>query len=111
MKITFDRSANAAYIKVSNNPIKETRQVSEYCNVDIDATDRIVGIELLFVSEYSPDFKMWLNVASLADYLQKSEVTIRRWTKARELPSYKIGGEYCFVKDEIDEYIKKNRFA
>jgi len=111
MKITFDRSANAAYIKVSNNPIKETRQVSEYCNVDIDAADRIVGIELLFVSEYSPDFKMWLNVASLADYLQKSEVTIRRWTKARELPSYKIGGEYCFVKDEIDEYIKKNRFA
>ena len=111
MKISLDRNANAAYIKISNNPIKETRQVSEYCNVDIDESERIVGIELLFVSEYSSDLKAWLNVADLAEYLQKSEVTIRRWTKAKELPYYKIGGEYCFAKDEIDKFIEKQRNA
>jgi excisionase family DNA binding protein len=111
MKITYDRNADAAYLRISNHPIKETRQVSEDCNIDLDSKGRIAGIELLFVSEYSPDFKLWLSVASLAGYLQKSEVTIRRWTKAGELPSYKIGGEYYFVKEEIDEYIKKSKFA
>ncbi len=111
MKIELDRSANAAYIKISSNPIATTKQVSDYCNVDVDAKGGIVGIELLFVSEYSADLRAWLDVAGVAAYLQKSEVTIRRWIKAKELPSYKIGGEYCFSKDEIDEYIKKQKFA
>jgi len=111
MKVSLDRNANAAYIKISNNPIKETKQVSDYCNVDIDAIGKIVGVELLFVSENSSDFKLWLDVVSVAEYLQKSEVTIRRWTKAKELPSYKIGGEYRFIKEEIDDFIKKNKYA
>jgi excisionase family DNA binding protein len=111
MKVSLDRNANAAYIKISNNPIKETKQVSDYCNVDIDAIGKIVGVELLFISENSSDFKLWLDVVSVAEYLQKSEVTIRRWTKAKELPSYKIGGEYRFIKEEIDDFIKKNKYA
>lgn len=111
MKVSVDRNADAAYIKVSNHPVVSTRQVSECGNVDVDKDGAIVGIELLFVSRYSADFKMWLDLASVAEYLQKSEITIRRWTKAKELPSYKIGGEYRFDKDEIDEYIKKNRYA
>lgn len=111
MKIELDRSANAAYIKISNAPITTTKQVSDYCNVDLDAKGGIVGIELLYVSEYSADFKAWLNVAGVAEYLQKSEVTIRRWVKNREIPSYKIGGEYCFDKEEIDAYIKGQRRA
>jgi len=111
MKISFDRSADAAYIKISSNPIAATKKVSDYCNVDVDRNGAIVGVELLFVSQYNADFKPWLDIANVAEYLQKSEGTIRRWTKAKELPSYKIGGEYCFIKDEIDEYIKKNRYA
>jgi excisionase family DNA binding protein len=111
MKLSLDRNANAAYIKISNKPIKETKQVSDYCNVDIDAIGEIVGVELLFVSEYASDFKMWLDVAGAAEYLQKSEVTIRRWIKAKELPSYKMGGEYSFLIEEIEDFIKKNKYA
>jgi excisionase family DNA binding protein len=111
MKLSLDRNANAAYLKISNNPIKETKQVSDYCNVDVDAMGGIVGIELLFVNEYSSDFKIWLDVAGVAEYLQKSEVTIRRWTKSKELPSYKIGGEYSFLMDEIGDFIKKRKYA
>ncbi|MDP2914520.1 MAG: helix-turn-helix domain-containing protein [Candidatus Aminicenantes bacterium] len=111
MRVSFDRKANAAYIKISDSSIKETKEISDYCNVDIDANGKIVGVELLFVSEYSVDFRTWLDIASVAEYLQKSEVTIRRWTKAKELPSYKIGGEYRFIKEEIDEYIKGKKYA
>lgn len=109
MKLSFNRNANAAYLKISSNPIAETKAVSDYCNVDIDKKGAVVGIEFLFVTEYNADFKMWLDMAAVAEYLQKSEVTVRRWTKAKELPSYKIGGEYRFLKEDIDEYIKKNR--
>jgi len=62
MKLTLDRRANAAYIKVSSNPIKETKSVSEYCNVDLDENGAIVGVELLFVSEYMADLRMWLDL-------------------------------------------------
>jgi excisionase family DNA binding protein len=111
MKIELDRNANAAYIRISNAPIETTKQVSDYCNVDLDSKGGIVGIEMLYVSEYNADFKAWLNVAGLAEYLQKSEETIRRWIKSKEIPSYKFGREYCFDKDEIDEYIKGQRCA
>lgn len=111
MKIELDRSANAAYIRISNVSVESTKQVSEYCNVDLDARGAIVGIEMLYVSEYSADFKAWLDIAGLAEYLQKSQVTIRRWIKSNEIPSHKLGGEYRFDKDEIDEYIKGQRCA
>jgi len=52
MRVSFDRIADASYIKISNKKIKKTISVSDYCNIDIDENDRIVGIELLFVSEY-----------------------------------------------------------
>lgn len=109
MKIAFDRNADAAYTKISGNKIAATKQVSDYCNVDVDDQGAVVGIELLFVSRYNTDFKIWFDVAGVAEYLEKSEVTIRRWTKAKELPAYKIGGEYRFTKEDIDEYIENSR--
>ncbi len=64
MKITFDKIANAGYIKISNNKINKTVFVSDYCNVDIDKDSGVVGIELLFVNQYENDFKFWLGLSS-----------------------------------------------
>jgi len=36
---------------LSENEIAATKQVSQYCNVDVDREGKIVGIELLFVSK------------------------------------------------------------
>ena len=68
MKITFDKIANAGYIKISNNKINKTVSVSDYCNVDIDKDGGVVGIELLFVNQYENDFKFWLGLSSAAVY-------------------------------------------
>ena len=111
MRVSFDRIADASYIKISNKKIKRTISVSDYCNIDIDENDRIVGIELLFVSEYMRDSKLWLGVEDVAEYLNKSPVTIRRWIQEKKIPSYKIGREYMFIKEELDDYIQKQRQA
>ena len=109
MKVTFDRSADASYIKLSGKKIERTSTVSSYCNVDLDDEGKVVGIELLFISKYMDDFKLWLELASAADYLNKSEVTLRRWVKDGSVPYYRLGREYLFIKEELDEFIKKHK--
>lgn len=47
MKTTFDSLANAAYIKLSENPVARTRELSEDVMVDLDEYDIVVGVELL----------------------------------------------------------------
>jgi excisionase family DNA binding protein len=109
MNIEIDRKADAGYIKLSNKKIDKTVSVSEYCNVDIDSDGRVSGIELLFISQYMDDFKLWLDLANTAEYLNKSPVTIRRWVKEGKIPYYKPGKEYLFVKEDIDNFIHKQK--
>jgi excisionase family DNA binding protein len=109
MKIEIDRKADAGYIKLSNKKIKKTISVSDYCNVDIDSDGRVVGIELLFISQYMDDLKLWLDLSNTAEYLNKSPITIRRWVKEGKIPYYKLGKEYQFIKEDIDEFIRKNK--
>jgi excisionase family DNA binding protein len=109
MKISFDRKADASYIKLSNNKIIKTIPVSDYCNVDLDSETKVVGIELLFISQYMDDFKLWLDITNTAQYLDKSPVTLRRWVQKKKIPHYKLGKEYLFIKEDLDEYIRKQR--
>ena len=109
MEVTFDRAADAIYIKLSSQKICRTVPVNEYCNIDLDAEGLIVGIELLFASRYADDFKLWLDLTSAAQYLNKAPITIRRWIHSGRLPHYKMGGEYAFVKEELDQFISKNK--
>ena len=109
MKIEIDRKADAGYIKLSNKKIEKTISVSEYCNVDIDSDGKVLGIELLFISKYMDDFKLWLDLANTAEYLNKSPVTIRRWVKEGKIPYYKPGKEYLFVKEDIDDFIHNQK--
>jgi uncharacterized protein YuzE len=51
MSYNYDRAADAIYIKLSDMPIKRTKQLDNDRLVDFDSKDRPVGIELLHVSE------------------------------------------------------------
>ena len=109
MNITFDRKADSGYIKISRKKIINTIPVSDYCNVDIDSQGGVVGIELLFISQYMDDFKQWLDLSSAAEYLDKSTVTIRRWIKEDKIPYYKPGKEYLFLEGDLDEFMKRHK--
>jgi excisionase family DNA binding protein len=109
MKISFDRVADAGYIKISNKKISKTIHATNCCNIDVDERGGIIGIELLFISEYMDDFKFWLSLASAAEYLNKSSLTIRRWTQNGKLPSYRIGREYLFIKEDLDNFIQQHK--
>ncbi len=105
----MDRLADAGYIKVSNKKMAKTICASEYCNLDVAKDGTVVGIELLFISKYMSDFKFWLSLTSAANYLNKSPITIRRWAKEGKIPHYKIGNEYTFVLDDLNNFVKERR--
>ena len=52
MKLEYDREADAVYIRIKDADIATTRELEENVIVDIDASGKLVGIELLFVSDY-----------------------------------------------------------
>ena len=52
MKVEYDPQADAIYIRLKHEPIATTREIDDNLVVDVDASGKIVGIEILFVSEY-----------------------------------------------------------
>ncbi|HEX5479088.1 MAG TPA: DUF2283 domain-containing protein [Dehalococcoidia bacterium] len=52
MKLEYDRQADAIYIRLKEAEVANTRELDENVIVDLDAHGRMVGIELLFVSDY-----------------------------------------------------------
>lgn len=54
--VTYDRDANAAYIRFSPEPVQESEEVSAGIVLDYDADGRIVGMEVLDARAHlSPD--------------------------------------------------------
>ena len=45
--LTYDREANAVYIRFSGNAIAETVELSESVSVDVDAIGEPIGFEIL----------------------------------------------------------------
>ncbi len=45
-----------------------------------------------------------LTVSELADYLHVHQSTIYRMLKRNELPSFKVGADYRFNREEIDRW-------
>ena len=53
MKITYDPKSDAIYIKLNDHEIAKTKSaVENKANIDLTAEGVIVGIELLWVSDY-----------------------------------------------------------
>ena len=51
-----------------------------------------------------PEAKI-ITVGELAEYLRVHRSTVYRWLKRRQLPGFKIGGDWRFDVEEIDEWL------
>lgn len=51
MRTTFDPDADALYLSVTEAEVEETREAAPNVMIDLDASGRIVGVEILGVSK------------------------------------------------------------
>lgn len=50
-----------------------------------------------------------LTTEDVANFLRVDVVTVRRLVLKGELPAYRVGGEYRFIRNEIEVYVKRQR--
>ena len=55
MKLKLDRRADALYLTLSEAPSSRSEEVSPGIIVDYDDQDRVVGIEMLYLSKRAPE--------------------------------------------------------
>ncbi|MCL5799665.1 MAG: DUF2283 domain-containing protein [Gammaproteobacteria bacterium] len=55
MKLKVDRQADALYLALGEAPVNRSEEVSPGVIVDYDDQDRVVGIELLYLSKRAPE--------------------------------------------------------
>jgi uncharacterized protein YuzE len=70
MKIVVHKEDDALYIRLDDGEIVESEEVSEGIILDFNSDRKVIGIEILFLSQRSPDtlkkscwrlFNRWLN--------------------------------------------------
>jgi uncharacterized protein YuzE len=54
MKLKVDQQADALYLTLSEAPANRTEEVSPGIILDYDEQDRVVGIEMLYLSRRAP---------------------------------------------------------
>jgi uncharacterized protein YuzE len=55
MRLKVDQQADALYLALSEAPSNRSEEVSPGVIVDYDDQDRVVGIEMLYLSKRAPD--------------------------------------------------------
>lgn len=55
MKLTIDHEADALYLELETGSAVESEEVAPGIVVDYDAQNRVVGIEMLNLSQRAPD--------------------------------------------------------
>ena len=55
MKLKVDHQADALYLTMTDTPPGRSEEVSPGVVVDYDEHDRVVGIEMLYLSKRAPD--------------------------------------------------------
>ncbi len=53
------------------------------------------------------DMNKWLTLEQIAEYLQMSTSSIYKMAQAGKIPSYKVGRQWRFKKEEIDKWVEK----
>lgn len=52
----------------------------------------------------------FMTVKEVAEYLRLAEITIYRLTEKKDLPGFKAGSQWRFIKSEVDQWLKsRNR--
>lgn len=52
------------------------------------------------------DLDRWLSVEEIANYLGVSKESIYRWLESRKMPAHKVGRQWKFKINEVDEWVK-----
>jgi uncharacterized protein YuzE len=55
MKLTVHKDNDALYLRLDDTPIIESEEVSDGIILDYNAEGKVVGIEVLYVSQRSPN--------------------------------------------------------
>ena len=50
MKIEYDKTADAVYIRIKNGVVKKTARLSNLVNADLDKNGKVLGVEILKAS-------------------------------------------------------------
>ncbi len=54
MKITYDKEADAVYIKLTDEKFSKTKIIDRNTILNLDENGEVIGMELLFVSKRIP---------------------------------------------------------
>ena len=54
------------------------------------------------------DFK-WLTLDQVAGYLQVSKSSIYKLAQTGKIPVYKVGRQWRFEKNEVDDWVRKHK--
>ncbi len=54
MKITYDKDADAMYVKLTNEKFSKTKIIDKNTILNLDENGDVIGIELLFISKHLP---------------------------------------------------------
>ena len=52
-----------------------------------------------------------MTLEELAEYLRLSKDTVYRMAQTGKIPASKVGAQWRFRKDEVDEWLKQDRIA
>jgi uncharacterized protein YuzE len=55
MKLTVHKDDDALYLRLDDTPIIESEEVSDGIILDYNAEGKVVGIEVLYISQRSPN--------------------------------------------------------
>jgi uncharacterized protein YuzE len=55
MKLVVHKDDDALYLRLDDTPIIESEEVSDGIILDYNAAGKVVGIEVLYISQRSPD--------------------------------------------------------
>ena len=55
MRLKVDQQADALYLSLSEEPASRSEEVSPGIIVDYDEQDRVVGVEMLYLSKRAPE--------------------------------------------------------
>lgn len=55
MEIKYDSEADAAYLRLTDAQVVESDEVAECIVIDVDADNKIVGIEVMHASKRLPE--------------------------------------------------------
>ena len=65
MKISYDKEADAMYIRLREGKVDHTKEIDENTIIDFNKEGQVIGIEILFVKERNPGLLKEFQVENL----------------------------------------------